>query len=193
MKNKVLQFFPYALVGIIIIYLAVKYDAMNRGVVESDVEVKALEIETLVTHFSSFDTLEKINFVADEKVKFAGKSSALIAKDNLYGPTFSYDSISVIKKTKKVVVSFMVFSTMPVKDATVVISFSNEKENVIYKNARISENFKINDWNKVLIEFEIDNSILANESKIEFKAYVYNPKNEEVYIDDFKVQLLSLK
>jgi hypothetical protein len=192
MKDKLIVIFPYILVGIIILYLFVKYDAINSGE-ETSEEEKVPGIEILLSNFFSFDAPEKINFVADEKIKFEGKSSAKIATDNMYGPTFVCDLTGILKKTKKVLVSFMSYSAAPVKESSVVISFSNDKGNVIYKNAALSEQFKINEWNKSFAQFEIDDALLAPENKIEFKAYVLNSKNEELYIDNFKVELLGLK
>ena len=195
MKHKIIMVFPYVMVGVIILYLLLKYDAINRAekVSAKSAEESSLVIGNLLTSFSSFDTLEKISFVADEEIKFEGKSSAKITKDNMFGPTFVCATKEIIKHLKKVEVSFMTFSKMPIKESSFVISLGDEKENVIYKNAAFSPDFKVNEWNKSVFQFDIDNTLLTGDNKIEFKSYVFNPKNEELYMDNFKIELLGEK
>jgi len=186
MKEKIIKLSPYVLVFIIVVYLAVRYDKLNSG---SNALSESVSTErTLLHKLFTFEKPEEMSFESSANQKFEGEHSAIIKKEALYGPTFKYDSLDILKKIKRVEVSFRVFSSMPVKYSTIVVAFSNEQgANVIYHNAGMADNFRVNEWSKVFAKFDIDNSLMANEDKLTFAVYTMNDKGEEIYIDNFEV------
>jgi len=197
MKDKIIKIFPFALVALIVLYLAVKYDGVNKGEVDADDDQEEVtesgKEEILLSLKANFEEGEKISFAPSDSLKFEGTRAALMTKDILYGPTFESDSLSLFKKSKRVEVSFMLFSSLLLKDALVVVSFENDKGSVIYKTAGMLDGFKMNEWVHIKNKFEIDNVLLAKESKLKFKAYIMNAKGEHFYIDNLEVNLFGFK
>ena len=193
MKDRIIKSLPYVAVAVIVLYLAVKYDAVNKGQAELEEEAKAATKEEILLSLKANFEDEKIGFVPSDSIKFEGNKAALIAKDNLYGPTFESDSLLLFKKTKRVEVSFMLRSSLIIKDALVVVSFENDKGNIIYESAGMTNGFKINEWVHIKNKFEIKSELLAKEEKVRFKAYLLNSKGEQLYIDNCEVNLFGFK
>ena len=194
MKDKIIKLLPYIAVAVIVLYAAIKYDAVNKVLVEPDEELSnEPKEEILLSLKANFEEEGKIGFVPSDSIKFEGNKAAFIGKDNLYGPTFESDSLSLFKKTKRVEVSFMLRSSLIIKDALVVISFTNDKGNVIYESAGMTDGFKINEWVHIKNKFNIKSELLQKEQKIKFKAYIMNSKGEQLYIDNYEVNLFGFK
>jgi hypothetical protein len=193
MKDRIIKSLPYLAVAAIVLYLAVKYDAVNKGQVEVEEDANAAPKEEILLSLKANFEDEKIGFVPSDSVKFEGNKAALIAKDNLYGPTFESDSLPLFKKTKSVEVSFMLRSSLIIKDALVVVSFENAKGNIIYESAGMTDGFKINEWVHIKNKFEIKSELLAKEEKVKFKAYILNSKGEQLCIDNYEVNLFGFK
>ena len=196
MKEKLIKAIPYILVGMVVLYLANKYDKINRGEVEIDDDVEEVVVVQptevmLLDKKISFEIPGEASFVSVEDKKFEGTHSAIIKKDNVFGPTFQLDSLAMIKKIKRVEFSFKHFSTLPLKTVVLVLSISNDKGNVVYHTLGIPQAFKFNDWSDALAKFDVDNSLLQNESKLDFRVYVMNEKGEEFYMDNMEVKLFG--
>ena len=195
MKEKLIKWSPYILVGVIVLYLGIKYDRINRGLSTEDPEeteqaAGPVEVNLLNQKFS-FEEPCAINFVAEKDKKFEGNQSAHVKKDDLYALTFQYDSMNVMKKTKRVEINFQLMSNTPVKSSIIVVSFSNEKGNIIYKSAGMSDNFRINEWGNVFAKFEVDRELLKNEKNFVFKSYIMNEKGEEMFIDNLEINFFG--
>ncbi len=194
MKTKLLSILPYAAVAFIVIYSAFKYDAKHKqqATVRAQEQV-AQERELLYSFTADFEAGEKLNFVPSEAIKFAGNSAAIVAKEGIYGPTFSCDSLALLNKVKRVEVSLMLYVEAPNKDATIVLSFDNETRNLIYKSAGMMDGFKANEWVHVKSKFEINAETFEHEKKLIFKAYTMNSGGDKFFIDNFEVKLFSTK
>jgi|GEM_PF-2998635 len=190
MKTKLLSILPYAAVAFIVVYSALKYDAKHK---QQEEEKIASEREVLYSFTADFETGEKLNFVPSEAIKFAGNSAAIVAKEGVYGPTFSCDSLALLKKVKRVEVNFMLYAEAPNKDATIVLSFDNETRNLIYKTGGMMDGFKANEWVRVKSRFEINSEAFEKENKVIFKAYTMNSGGDKFLIDNFEVKLFSAR
>ncbi|MCX6180696.1 MAG: hypothetical protein NT150_02040 [Bacteroidetes bacterium] len=200
MNKKILSIFPYVLVVVIIVYLLITYDRINRGIVEEgeiaekeEKDLSSSSSSSKIFFSASFDGADKIEFPSDSIIKFEGIGSAKIIASQLFGPTFVSNDAESLKKIKRVTASFMAYSEVMVIGPQIIVSISNDKKVIVYQAVQLPQQLRMKEWTKMEVTFPIDNGLLEKESKLECKVYVMNPKNEVFNIDNFKADLWDTK
>jgi hypothetical protein len=192
MKKRILFYMPLLGIAIIVIYLAVKYDAINKGEVDEDTnEESAPASKIIFAYKNNFEDPASMSFVPSDSLKFEGNHAALIAKDNLYGPTFELDSLNILQQTQKIEVAFSYYPKLLLRKSTVVVSVDDGTNGVIWLNAGFSAQQKLNDWNKGTFSFVMDASKLNALKYAKLKVYVHNPEGEELVIDNLEINLTA--
>ncbi|MFZ9847688.1 MAG: hypothetical protein ACO3EE_05995 [Flavobacteriales bacterium] len=192
MKKRILFYMPLLGIAIIVIYLGVKYDAINKGEVDEDTSEVAVPATKIVFAYkNNFEDLASMSFVPSDSVKFEGSRAALIAKDNLYGPTFELDSLGILQQAQKVEVAFSYYPKLLLRKSSVVLSIDDGTNGVVWLNAGFSAQQKLNDWNKGSFSFVVDASKINALKYAKLKVYVHNPEKEELVIDNFEVNLTA--
>ncbi len=170
------------------------WDSFFRFVPKARINVPEESIIEKVEFFNDFEKdYEWSNLYSINRDKaFSGKSSVRINFEQQYSAGLQkvVDPLFVTTKRKIKVGAYINANTRR-PSSQVVISYDSYGESYGYKAFKVEEYSKRNKW--VYVEFLFNVPDLRTEGDI-VKIYFWNPgKNETLFIDDIKVEFLSLK
>jgi hypothetical protein len=133
-----------------------------------------------------------------ENVKIWGSSSSVVkgfAHSGSFASKldssnmFSFGMQSLVEnlskdKPKEVHVKLWVYSLKPNPDATIVIAINNNGQSRYWKNSALNGVTKAKEWTEVSASFDLPANL---DSKDELSVFVWNPKQQDLYIDDLNV------
>ena len=182
MKKNMLKLLPLGLVLIILFYYVIRQSNENN-------ERLAIKDDwiTIYQYKADFESPGKVSFIPHDSIKFEGNHSAIITKDNLYGPTFFSDSLQIIKKINKLEVRCKLLSKTALKDMRFIASVENEKGSVYWKSSGLGDKLKANEWGDASTYFEVDPHTFNDKGKLFLKVYLLNDKGEECVTDNFEI------
>ncbi|MGI6717733.1 MAG: hypothetical protein ACOX4D_01040 [Bacteroidales bacterium] len=123
--------------------------------------------------------------LTDEKA-YSGKKSSKINNENPYSVTFTYPTENLPDSLQKVNVSFMAYQTKINEHTAIIMELKNDETNNSHlEKINLSELSNITDkWVNISHTFEFNGNLY--DYKL-IKLYVYNPTNDNFYIDDFMI------
>ena len=189
---------PVILGILVLIFLWYKFETLEKeeepvAVVEQTVE-KPKDYVQRFSFLENFEGASKIAFTPNNEHQYEGKFSAFMAEENLYGPTYVYDSLALIKTLDEVEVSFFIFTEEEIKDLKLIVAVGTVKENYIYHAPPVPEIKELGMWVKRTMFFPIDKKLLATkEGPMQIGVYLMNEGKNEFCIDHLEVKMKSLK
>ena len=156
------------------------------------------EREKKVTRYTN--DLEKVNefsnAVGDAKlwgspesvvkdVAHSGVYSSKLDSSNIFGFGFKSVFENILKSSpEKVNVKVWVYSLMPNPNATIVLDIISNGQSKYWKNAALNGVTKAMEWTECNASFELPSDLNL---KDELKIYIWNPKMEKLYVDDYEI------
>jgi len=193
MLSKIKLAFPIVLLLVLLVFLWIKFETVKKDESEQITAEPVKEMVELIHYVDSFELTSKIPCTPSKEVKFNGESSAFMAKDNLYGPTYIFDSLPILKESDEAEVSFMIFTKKPIANLKLNFSVGDKAENLIFASLPIDEVREVATWVERKMTFPIDKKLFVNRSQLELRTYVMNEVGAEFYIDNLTVKIKSLR
>ena len=192
MLSKIKLAFPILLLLVLLVFLWFKFETVQKEDSAQNAVVPEKEMVVLVHFVDSFELASKLPCTPSKEVKFEGESSAFMAKDNFYGPTYILDSLPVLKESDEAEVSFMIFTKKPIVNLKLNFSVGDKTENLIFASLPLDEVREVASWVERKMIFPIDKKLFVNRSQLELRTYVMNEVGAEFYIDNLTVKIKSL-
>lgn len=123
--------------------------------------------------------------LTDEK-SYSGNQSSKINNENPYSLTFAYSIKNLPDSIEKVNINLMAYQTQINNHTAIVMELINDETNNHYtEKINLNELSNItNKWVNINNIFDFKGELYNNTL---IKIYVYNPTNNDVYIDDIKI------
>ncbi len=188
MQLKKIIYLPIILALVVEHFFIYQFFVHQDGKIEPTTLAKPQELLSFV---ATFEKGEKINFIPCDTLRFEGITSAYMAPEYLYGPTFINESLAVLRGLKKTEVSFLVFSPHTVLDADIVFCVESGSEKLIYASKKITQNLEKGKWNKVEVSLDIDPTILQDKQPLKLGVYLFNGNKQKLFLDNYSVKLLG--
>ncbi|MBL7890560.1 MAG: hypothetical protein JNL24_13495 [Bacteroidia bacterium] len=122
----------------------------------------------------------------------SGQQSHKLSKDLEYSIGFNklFQDIPSFQGIQKITIGVQSFSKQKIKDAVLVVSIDNAKEqkNIFWEGKPLVFD-PINNWNKNNFNYEINPEFIAPGNSI--SVYVWNKTKEEFYIDDLVIDIFG--
>jgi len=186
MEKKILRLLPLGIVAIVLLYYVVHHsNENNEKLVLKD------EWKSLFQHMSDFESASSVPYITTDSMKFEGARSAHLKKETEFGPTFQFDSLPIIKQAMKVDIDCKMFSTSMLNSVQFVLSIENNNGAVLWKSASLGGNVKLGEWFTAHASIFIDPKLSAASTSSVLKVYVLTTKNEEIFVDNFNVNILA--
>lgn len=127
------------------------------------------------------------NLKLSDSVFYSGKSAGHLSPEDEFGLTFRSDSLSVLKTDDtKVFITFRMLKQKAEGSLLVVKVNSNDKL-VHYREFDLQKlPRKEKEWQSVELMFNLPRIDVEN---YEFSVYLWNPRESEMYYDDFRIDL----
>jgi hypothetical protein len=158
---------------------------------EEEVKEKKVEAKKTKTVFTNSCEPNQVwtgeETISKNTVKRSGNCSSKMDKDVEFGMGLRKRSDEISEAPpKKIIAGLWINCPDSLIDAKIVLSVDDEKGNIFWSGFPINKSVKkTNEW--VYIENTIDFPLALN-PKNYISVYVWNPKKELFYIDDWKIE-----
>lgn len=129
------------------------------------------------------------NLKLSDSVVYSGRKAGHLISGDEFGLTFRSDSLSVLKTgDNRVFITFRMLKQKAEGSLLVVKVNSNDKL-VHYREFDLQElPMKEKEWQSVELMFNLPRIDVEN---YEFSVYLWNPRESEMYYDDFRIEILG--
>lgn len=119
-------------------------------------------------------------------IAHSGNYSCKLDTANIY--SFGFNTLlgdALTQMPKKINVSLWVYSLISNPASSLVVEINNNGQQIFWKNADFKTTVsKTKDWTEIKASFDLPTNL---NPKDELKIYVWNPKKQELYVDDFNI------
>lgn len=128
--------------------------------------------------------------LVNEGTAYSANHAVHMKKADEFGVTFDHalENFVNFNKIAKVDISFMVFSNEPLKDLLTVLTIDESGKSVQWNGTQV-EYSEVGKWKEVKLTFTLNPASLTGANRL--KIYNWNRGGNEVYFDNFKIQMLT--